>query len=190
MSITDVPSLSGPVAKPLWTPVTARIRNDSPPPPSPLAHRPTPASIAQKTPSCHKQLEIYRVHSGLGTPPLFRPPLWRSAVVSGLRRCFEQAFGSRRGSGSGTRSNSRGRGARHQGREGQCGAEAREGGAAPGPGRPSEKSAVRPRGSEAPHQRRARVGGGKRASGAWSEKRRSGASGVVEQVGPALEAGV
>src|SRR5699024_4397622 len=65
------------------------------------------------------------VHSGLGTPPLFRPPLWRSAVVSGLRGCFEQAFGSRRGSGSGTRSNSRGREARHQGRKGKCGAVAR-----------------------------------------------------------------
>src|SRR5699024_1901239 len=80
------------------------------------------------------------VHSGLGTPPLFRPPLWRSAVVSGLRRCFEQAFGSRRGSGSGTRSNSRGREARHQGREGKCGAVGREGGAAPGQGRPAEES--------------------------------------------------
>src|SRR5699024_1683234 len=65
------------------------------------------------------------VHSGLGTPPLFRPPLWRSAVVSGLRRCFEQAFASRGGSGSGTRSNSRGREARHQGRKGKCGAVAR-----------------------------------------------------------------
>src|SRR5699024_5042155 len=84
MSITDVPSLSGPVAKPLWTPVTARIRNDSPPPPSPLAHRPTPASIAQKTPSCHKQLEIYRVHRGLGAPPLVGLSSVRSAVVSAM----------------------------------------------------------------------------------------------------------
>src|SRR5699024_8811864 len=64
------------------------------------------------------------VHSGLGTPPLFRPPLWRSAVVSGLRRCFEQAFGSRRGAGSGARCNSRG-GKRHQGRRGKCDAVAR-----------------------------------------------------------------
>src|SRR5699024_6050155 len=72
-----------------------------------------------------RQPDTEGVHSGLGTPPLFRPPLWRSAVVSGLRRCFEQAFGSRRGSGSGTRSNSRGREARHQGRKGKCGAVAR-----------------------------------------------------------------
>src|SRR5699024_12223524 len=65
-----------------------------------------------------------------------------------------------------------------------------EGGAARGRGRPAEKGAAGPRGSEAPDQRRAGGGGGKRASGAWSERRRSGASGVVEQVGPALEAGV
>src|SRR5699024_223687 len=86
MSITDVPSLSGPVAKPLWRPVTARIRNDSTPAPEPLAHRPTPASIAQKTPSCHKQLEIYRARSGLDALPLSRRSTGARAVVSTLRR--------------------------------------------------------------------------------------------------------